>query len=227
MSSPTTSPFLGSTATVGPRLLSTDLGTIIPAFTFVALRIYTKIFLTHNYGWEDTASLSALTLAIGRTALDFVAVRNYQLGRHTVDVPPSLLQGEMLTEAIDGYFYMLAITLAKLSLLVFLYRIFSIDRGFRYTSWIVGVLISVWAIISVGLAMFSCRPVAAAWDLKLRMDPDTVCKPENYDVINVFGFCNILADFALLVMPMPMLWGLQMKLAKKLGVAVVFASGAL
>lgn len=40
----------------------------------------------------------------------------------------------MQTIAADGYLYVLAITLAKVSLLLFLYRLFKVDPKFRYAS---------------------------------------------------------------------------------------------
>ena len=84
-----------------------------------------------------------------------------------------------------------------------------------------------WGTLSILLAIFSCRPLAATWNLRLRMDPKTVCYPESYEVINVYGFCNIVTDFMLLLMPMPLVAGLQMARTKKIGVALVFATGAL
>lgn len=40
----------------------------------------------------------------------------------------------MQTIAADGYLYVLAITLVKVSLLLFLYRLFKVDPKFRYAS---------------------------------------------------------------------------------------------
>ena len=128
--------------------------------------------------------------------------------------------------AIDGLLYVVSITVAKLAILIFLYRIFQVSPKFRYTSWAVGAIMTVWAIVSVLLVCFSCKPLAASFNFKLRVAPTTVCKPESYDVENIFGFCNILADFMLLLMPMPLLWTLHMTRAKKIGVSIVFANGA-
>lgn len=85
---------------------------------------------------------------------------------------------------------------------------------------------TVWATVTVLLVCFSCKPLAASFSYKLRIAPTTVCKPESYDVENVFGFCNIIVDFMLLLMPMPLLWTLHMTRAKKIGVSIVFANGA-
>ena len=212
---------------IGWKLTATDLGTVIPALLFVLARLYTKIFLVRQVGWEDYTSIAAMLVAIGRTVLDIVAVQKWFLGHHVKDVPLSALQGEIVAVAVDGYLYILAITLAKLSLLLFLYRLFSVSTKFRIASWTLGTIISVWALVTILLGLFSCKPIVAQFDFKLRYAPTTVCKPASYDVENVYGFCNILADFSLLLMPMPMLWRLHMATAKKVGLAIVFASGML
>ena len=126
----------------------------------------------------------------------------------------------------DGLLYVVSVTFAKLAILIFMYRIFRIVPKFRYTAWTIGVIMALWAFISVLLVIFSCRPVAAAFDYSVRMLPTTVCPISAPRVEIVFGFCNIFVDFMLLVMPMPLLWTLHMNKAKKIGVSVVFANGA-
>lgn len=128
---------------------------------------------------------------------------------------------------MDGYLYIVAITAAKLSLLLFLYRIFHVDKRFRIAAWITGGILVLWSLITILLAIFSCRPIKASWDLKVRMDPKTVCYPKAYDVSNVYGFCNVITDVVLIVLPIPLVWKMQVNLKKKLAVAMVFATGAL
>ena len=129
--------------------------------------------------------------------------------------------------AVDGYLYVIAISLAKLSLLLYLYRIFWVDKKFRIAAWILGTIIALWAIITVFLAIFSCRPVTASWNITQRLDPKTVCNPKSYDVENAYGFCNVISDVVLVFLPIPCIYKMQMSLKKKLGVALVFATGLL
>ncbi len=129
--------------------------------------------------------------------------------------------------AVDGYLYVVAITLAKASLLLFLYRIFHVDRRFRIAAWVVGGILGIWATVTVFLAVFACRPVKASWNLKLLKDPKTKCEPKAWNVENIYGFCNIITDFALIIMPLPLVWRMQMDRKKKIGVGLVFASGVL
>ncbi|KAI4194959.1 MAG: hypothetical protein LQ346_003571 [Caloplaca aetnensis] len=125
--------------------------------------------------------------------------------------------------AVDGYLYLAAIVFAKLSLLIFLYRIFHVDRSFRIAAWVTGSVFVGWGFIALLLAVFACRPVKASWDYKLHMDPKTICNPKAPDTENAYGFCNIITDF---VLPIPMIWKMQMNLRKKIGIAMVFATGA-
>ena len=117
--------------------------------------------------------------------------------------------------------------LAKVSLLLFLYRIFNVDFKFRIASWIIGFVVVVWSLVTLCLMIFSCHPIKANWNVMLLADPKTHCYPKVYNVINIHGYCNIITDFALLVLPLPLVWNLQMTLKKKLSVATIFATGAL
>ncbi|KAI4289980.1 MAG: hypothetical protein L6R35_000742 [Caloplaca aegaea] len=45
------------------------------------------------------------------------------------------------------------------------------------------------------------------------------------DVQNIQGFCNIITDFALLFLPLPLVWKLWVSGKKKLGLVVVFGTG--
>ncbi|KAL8705639.1 MAG: hypothetical protein Q9201_001276 [Fulgogasparrea decipioides] len=169
----------------------------------------------------------ALCVAIGRLAVDMVSLHQYGAGRHFWDIPPEWYDGYLTAIAVDGYLYVIAITLAKMSLLLFLYRIFNVDKRFRIASRITGTGLTIWATVTVLLSIFSCRPVAASWNWKLRNDPKTVCEPKSYKVEKIYGFCNVITDAVLIAMPIPLIWNMQMDLKKKLGVAMVFATGAL
>ncbi|KAI4180408.1 MAG: hypothetical protein LQ348_005206 [Seirophora lacunosa] len=168
----------------------------------------------------------ALAVSAGRCAVDMIARHHFGSGRHIWDIPPEFLNGYLTTIAVDGYLYLVAIVLAKLSLLIFLYRIFHVDRTFRIAAWVTGFVFVVWGIIALLMAIFACRPVRASWDLALRKKPTTTCNPQPYDTSNVYGFCNVITDFVLMVMPIPMVWNMQTGFKKKIGIILVFMSGA-
>ncbi|KAL8764616.1 MAG: hypothetical protein Q9194_006944 [Teloschistes cf. exilis] len=233
----------------GWRVTVADLVSLSFAFVFVLARLFTKFFLVKAPGWDDctafevypliqtvlnisaVAIIVALCFAIGRLVVDEIALHHFGAGRHFWDIPPEYYNGYLTaspnTIAVDGYLYIVAITAAKMSLLLFLYRIFHVDKRFRIAAWITGGILVLWSLITILLAIFSCRPIKASWDLKVRMDPKTVCYPKAYDVSNVYGFCNVITDVVLIVLPIPLVWKMQVTLKKKFAVATVFATGAL
>ncbi|KAL8811170.1 MAG: hypothetical protein Q9200_002005 [Gallowayella weberi] len=195
----------------------------------IVARCVTKLRITKSPGWEDCPTVIAVVtwlMFVAFTTLDFVQRFRYGAGRHTWDLPPEYYNGYFRIGVARSYLYVLGTMLAKLSLLLFLYRIFRVERKFQIAAWALGTILVVWTVISFCLMIFACRPLKASWDITAQLDPKTKCKPAAYNTLNIQGICNILTDFGLLFLPIPMVWRLQMSLKKKLGVAAVFATGA-
>ncbi|KAL8815758.1 MAG: hypothetical protein Q9223_005138 [Gallowayella weberi] len=192
----------------------------------IAARCVTKLRITKSPGWEDFIAVVTWLMFVAFTTLDFVQRFRYGAGRHTWDLPPEYYNGYFRIGVARSYLYVLGTMLAKLSLLLFLYRIFRVERKFQIAAWALGTILVVWTVISFCLMIFACRPLKASWDITAQLDPKTKCKPAAYNTLNIQGICNILTDFGLLFLPIPMVWRLQMSLKKKLGVAAVFATGA-
>lgn len=71
-------------------------------------------------------------------------------------------------------------------------------------------------------AFFLCKPFAYSWN-KLRKGK---CGNQ-HDVYLSSGIVNLIIDIMIIILPMPMLWGLQLGLAKKLALTFIFGIGAL
>ena len=70
----------------------------------------------------------------------------------------------------------------------------------------------------------------------------TICRPfaYNWDKFTITGHCgdivayylstailNLLIDVAIVALPLPILWGLQMNLTRKISLTIIFSLGAL
>ncbi|KAL8891576.1 MAG: hypothetical protein Q9215_001440 [Flavoplaca cf. flavocitrina] len=172
----------------------------------------------------DTCLLAYVSFIV-RVAFEFVQRFHYGGGRHSYDLPPEWYDGYFRTTVAKSYLYIVGLTLAKISLLLFLYRIFNVDRKFRIASWIIGAVLTLWTVISILLRTFACRPIKASFDLHLYILPSTICPIKVHEITHIHGICNILTDFAILILPIPMVWKLQATPRKKLGLAAVFATG--
>ncbi|KAL1610527.1 hypothetical protein SLS60_002196 [Paraconiothyrium brasiliense] len=128
------------------------------------------------------------------------------------------------------WLYILAIYYSTMHFLIknaFLtyYLRLSINRGFRL--WVglgfglnIGLLL-----INLLLIVFQCVPVAAAFNPLMRL-AGAECM-NRYYVLMAPSTVNVMLDFYVFVLPIPILWQLQMPMRKKIGVISVFAFGGI
>ena len=133
----------------------------------------------------------------------------------------------MQSVGVDTVLYFFAVAFAKIAILIFLYRIFSVDTKFKWSCCFVGSLVSLWTTISALITIFSCRPFMARWSFTFQQEhPEFKCISTSM-IILYYGWFNTVTDYVLLVMPMPLIWKMQMAFSRKLGVVIAFATGAL
>jgi hypothetical protein len=113
---------------------------------------------------------------------------------------------------------------AKASILVGLKRIFDdTDRGFVQWSFIVLIALNGAFYFATFISFIAaCVPRAKITDPTI---PGT-CIASNGSILAT-SVCNILSDFAILILPISVVWSLQMPLKMKMTVVVVFATGLL
>lgn len=111
----------------------------------------------------------------------------------------------------------------KLSILFFYHRIFP-TRVFRNVSIAIGVAVIAWFVLYVFLIFFACIPLEYFWDKTL---PGGHCV--NIDDTSYYGTSppDIVTNIAILILPVPYLWKLQMHRAKKVAIMAIFVLGSL
>jgi hypothetical protein len=109
----------------------------------------------------------------------------------------------------------------KLSVLFFYHRVFGSKTFLRVTLYIIGGITIVWWVVIFFVAVFQCHPVTGSIAA-----PHSKCiKPLPF----FYGqsIPNLITDFAILLIPMPILGKLKLKLHKKLALCLIFAVGYL
>lgn len=111
----------------------------------------------------------------------------------------------------------------KLSVLFFYHRIFPTQR-FRNISIVIGVVSIAWFIAYVFIVFFICVPLEYWWDKTI---PNGHCI--NLKATSYYGTSppDILTNIAILILPLPYLWKLQMRRAKKVAITFIFLLGSL
>ena|ERR1700753_278635 len=80
----------------------------------------------------------------------------------------------------------------------------------------------IWALASILMILTICHPVQRFWNI---FGPG-----QCGDIVTafiIFGALDVALDLVILLLPVPMLWRLQIPLANKIGVACIFAMGIL
>lgn len=83
------------------------------------------------------------------------------------------------------------------------------------------------ALACAGTLIFSCIPIAASWNLALAAKPSTKCfTPHTFSSIGLFNsIVNIATDFLFALLPIPIIWHLQINLRTKITLAMILSLG--
>ena len=142
---------------------------------------------------------------------------------------PTILASTVYANKVDfnqtlfAYFFLQSttVTLIKISLLFLYWRTFAIKQ-FRHALRIIGAIILANYIENVIGFIFQCIPVRKFWTPML---PGR-CIDQSLFITLVSVF-YMMTDFAIYIMPIPVIWHLQMTKRRKLELSVVFLLGGL
>lgn len=114
-----------------------------------------------------------------------------------------------------------AISSVKISILMLYMRLFHINKTFRIVCWVIIVIQALWFVAVTLSGLLYCMPLAYAWDKTI---PGGKCGNDLQAYLGAH-ITNLLLDIAVAIAPIPVLFKLQMKRAKKIEIMGVFALG--
>jgi len=120
-------------------------------------------------------------------------------------------------------FYFCSAALFKSSLILLYYRIFGVSKGFRKALLVAWIIVLCYFVANLLAAIFECNPIAAYWDKSI---PGGKCV-NTVAFYRWNGVTNLLIDFMILTLPLPMIWRLSLKLQQKIALTALFLLGAL
>ncbi|TQN65062.1 Satratoxin biosynthesis SC1 cluster protein 4, partial [Colletotrichum shisoi] len=186
----------------------------------VALRAFTRMRMLRTFGLDDSVMVVAQILVIG-TAVVIGLETRYGLGKHSWVQPPEDYVPYMKSFYASIVLYNIATTVVKLSILLQYRRIFSSDWMQRLTTWGLAFM-SAWTGMLCFLLPLMCVPAAAFWD-------ETV-EGHCIDLLTswyVMAGVNLVADFVMFSMPIPVINSLQLPRRQKRMLFFVFGLGFL
>ena len=123
------------------------------------------------------------------------------------------------TEFASQITYSSVTCIVKISLLMLYRRIFSLRAKWFQIAWWTNVgLVGVLFIVFIALTCTQCKDLSTIWDSSGSCIPDQT-------MIATSGFINAVIDSAILVLPLRMVWLLQMDRKQKVAICGVFGLG--
>ncbi|KAL3419624.1 hypothetical protein PVAG01_08122 [Phlyctema vagabunda] len=205
-----------SARSLQPVIVSTVFVTF--ATFIVALRLYVRGIIVRKLGKEDWLALFTIFPSIGQTVTVFYQVK-YGLGQHVTTLTPE--QGLKSQEVL--YFsillYATALTSIKFSILSQYLQLF-VRRTARVQAYILMGVVAIFGAFIILTSMLTCIPVERFWDST---------QPGHCMNRRPLWFAhaafNVCTDFAIMLLPMPTLWALQLPRKQKVTLVTIFGIG--
>ncbi|KAH6721454.1 hypothetical protein DL95DRAFT_463428 [Leptodontidium sp. 2 PMI_412] len=207
----------------GPALLTTCIVCLVLTWAFFSVRIYTRAFLTKVWKIEDwlfVASQVSFTV-YALVSLQSTLHGNGQFNRDIdpVDIPIAMrwfYWGEIL--------YIITALLMRLSIGFFILRIMT-QRNFIWTIRITMGLITLATVMDLFYTIFQCKPIRYFWLQFSGLPGRCLPAPQVQAISIAYSAASAFADILFGVLPMCVLWNLQMNRKAKLIVGVLLCVG--
>ncbi|KAK1995315.1 hypothetical protein LX36DRAFT_659770 [Colletotrichum falcatum] len=186
----------------------------------VALRAFTRLKMLRTFGIDDVLMVVAQVLVLG-AAVAIGLEASWGLGRHSWVQPKEDFVPYMKSFYVSIILYNVATTVVKLSILLQYRRIFANDLMQKMTTWGL-VFMTAWTIMLCLLLPMMCLPVAAFWDKTV--------EGRCIDLLAswyTMAAVNIVADFVIFSLPIPVINSLQIPRRQKRMLIFVFGLGFL
>ena len=112
--------------------------------------------------------------------------------------------------------------LVKLAVLLLLARIFGASGKFNLAAHYLSALLVLYYTIITFIKIFSCTPIRRLWYPTL---PGTCLNNEL--IIYLDAIIALVTDLIIILLPVPVIWGLNMKTSRKVTITATFAVGSL
>ncbi|KAG4281802.1 hypothetical protein FPRO06_10706 [Fusarium proliferatum] len=172
-------------------------------------------------GLDDVTTVVALACILG-CGSSIVAMTNYGLGRHVYTLSPQQITLYLRCFWISIVFYTYALFAIKLTFLIHYYRIMSVSNMRWLYLGALGFIILWGTYQGIGVFFF-CIPIQSFWDSGVKGR----CLPAQPTMWLISGIVHIVTDFAIIVMPLPIVWKLQLPRYQKIYLTGIFGLGTL
>ncbi|KAJ4329048.1 hypothetical protein N0V84_000399 [Fusarium piperis] len=172
----------------------------------VLARLYVRLLVIRNTGWDDWFMVFSLALAWASQGTIFGQL-SHGAGRHIGDVDPDVYKVGMKLNFVSQPIFLTAVCVVKLSVGCALMRIAS-TKFYRYLIMSIMSFMVIYTIGCVVAIMFQCTDIRNIWDASVKATCWSQSTLQSLSYAN--AALNIITDLLFaIVIPTPMLWNLN------------------
>ncbi|KAF3906433.1 hypothetical protein ABW20_dc0105473 [Dactylellina cionopaga] len=191
----------------------------------VILRMYSRMVITGFIRSYDFVLLAGfvITLGFGLQNAIILSTNTYYQGvwdKNWID-----FQVEQDSSLSASILYPVAVLVIKASLLLFYYSL-SVWHPLRWATIGTGFFVVANTLTAILGWAFQCSPTLP-WKHENYMNPNGVCPVDTWKLEVATGSINILTDVAIWVIPLPMIWKMQLSIRERIISVFTLGVGAL
>ncbi|MCJ1317914.1 hypothetical protein MMC15_003241 [Xylographa vitiligo] len=190
------------------------------AIVAVILRLWSRRIQGAVLVLNDFAILAALLFTTGLAALIILSVAWAGEGQAFKNVPPQDQGRIFMTFVFEQPVWGAANALVKISILHLYVTIFP-NPTFRKICYVMMAVSTVFFVTILLEVFLLCMPFVYNWDKTI----EGTCGNQTLALLMI-GSANLIIDAIIVVLPLPLLWRLQLPIWKKIGLLVMFSLGA-
>ncbi|KAF5020686.1 hypothetical protein F66182_7284 [Fusarium sp. NRRL 66182] len=203
----------------GPMAMAVMWSLVAITWIFVALRLYTRAFITQAIGADDHAYWVSGILILLYTVFTHIAA-NYGFGQSMPGPDASDFELDQAAlaiknEMIGQTFSVIGMAVAKFSLGLFLLRIV-VERWQKILIWVTMASLAVVSLLAAIFLWIQCSPIPKIFD-QLRVPGE--CKIDVTPFAVTLGVWCAVTDFFFAIFPWMFIWKLNMKYKEKITIA--------
>ncbi|KAL4931462.1 uncharacterized protein BDV17DRAFT_289002 [Aspergillus undulatus] len=192
----------------------------------VSMRCFVRLHIVRAFGWDDALMLMALALFMALSALCMMG--SYAGVGHKMADFPNLrsLQQALKLWWLGQMLYLWASAVSKVAIALALLRL-AVRRHHRFILWAICVVIVVIGMVFWLVLLFDCQPVEYFWE---RTNIFKTGKCLSTDILLIIAYTysslTIVCDVTLGILPVFLVWPLQMTRRTKLALMGILSLGA-
>ncbi|KAF1957835.1 hypothetical protein CC80DRAFT_491187 [Byssothecium circinans] len=191
----------------------------------VALRFISRRQIKARLGLDDYLVFPGLLFCLGMCILTIIMTRVTGMGKHMPIVAITNMDG-IISWAKAGYaieiLHSLAVVFPRLSILASYMRIF-ITKPYKLAAYALAFVIIATSFAGIIVSVAQCRPFSARWSGEAAMAKYCI---NSMSYFRWLVFVNMITDVVMLILPIPIIWNIQLGVRERIALILVFALGS-